>query len=132
MSVRSEKSTGFLQPYARIAVTVPGVVCGVSAVLADVADRGLQGIDEFGERSAGSRFGPIPMQPAAGAAEVASCAYSVVRIEVALQVAVGEIDLAFDKPAGIGEQGRSVPRYGSCLVDRRCCHEYPEMRRSSA
>ena len=128
MSVRSEKSTGFVQPFARIAVTVPGVVRGVGAVLADVVDRGLQCMDKLRKRGARPWFGPVLVQPAAGAAKVAVCANAVVRIEAALEVAVREIDLALDKPARIGEQGRGVPRYGSCLVARQCCHEYPQMR----
>ena len=128
MSVRSEKSTGFVQPFARIAVTVPGVVRGVGAVLADVVDRGLQCMDKLRKRGARPWFGPVLVQPAAGAAKVAVCANAVVRIEAAREMTISEVDLAFDKPARIGEKGYGIPRYGACLVARKCSHEYPQMR----
>lgn len=128
MAVGSEECVGFVQPFAGVAVTVPVMVGGVGTLPAHIGHGRLQSTHEVRERGVRCWLPAIQVEPAAGAAKATICAAAVVLVEAALQVAVGEVDLALDKPARIGEQGRGVPRYGSCLVARQCCHEYPQMR----
>jgi hypothetical protein len=69
----------------------------------------LQGVYEVGERGVRRGLQPILVEPAAGAAKATICAAAVVRLEAALKVSVGKIDLTIDKPSRIVEQGRDIP-----------------------
>jgi len=109
MAVGSEYRAGFVQPFAGVAVAVPGVVSCVRTLPAHVAYGSLQGVYEVGERGVRRGLQPILVEPAAGAAKATICAAAVVRLEAALKVAVGKIDLTIDKPSRIVEQGRDIP-----------------------
>jgi len=127
MAVGSEERAGFVQPFAGVAVAVPGVVGSVRTLPAHVAYSSLQGIYEVGKRGVGRGLQPILVEPAAGAAKATIFAAAVVRLEAALKVAVGKIDLTIDKPARIVEQGRDIPRNSAHLSARQCGHECPRI-----
>ena len=123
MAVGSEECAGFVQPFAGVAVAVPGVVGGVRTLPAHVTYGCLQGLYEVGKRGVRPGFQAIQTKPSAGAAKVTICTAGVVRLEAALQVAVGKIDLAIDKPARVVEQRRDIPRNGPHLPASQCGHE---------
>lgn len=123
MAVGSEECAGFAQPFAGVAVAVPGVVGAVRILPAHVAYGRSQGVYEVGEWGLRRGLQPILVEPAAGAAKATIFAAAVVEREAALKVAVGKIDLAIDKPARIVEQGRDIPRNGPHLPASQCGHE---------
>lgn len=130
MAVGSEECAGFAQPFASVAVAVPGVVGGVRTLAAHVTYGSLQGAYEVRERGIRCGLQPILVEPAAGAAKATICAAAVVRFEAALQVAVGKVDLAIDKPARIVEQGRDIPGNGPHLPARQSSHECSRINQS--
>ena len=109
MAVGSEECVGFVQPFAGVAVTVPVMVGGVGTLPVHIGYGRLQGAQEVRERGVRCWLPTIPVEPAAGAAKATICAAAVVRLEAALKVAVGKIDLTIDKPSRIVEQGRDIP-----------------------
>ena len=122
MAVGSEECVGFVQPFAGVAVTVPVMVGGVGTLPVHIGYGRLQGSQEVRERGVRCWLPTIPVEPAAGAAKATNFAAAVVLLEAALQVAVGEVDLALDKPARIVEQGRNVPRNRSYLPASQSGH----------
>jgi len=109
MPVSSKKGAGLLQPGAGIAVALPGVIRSFRAFAAYVGDSCLQGVDKFLDRRVRRGLQLILAQPAASAAKQAIRTTPVVVVKAALQVAIGEIDLAIDKPSRVREQRRGIP-----------------------
>lgn len=103
MAVSSQEVGGFMQPYAGVAITVSIMLWHAWSIVANVGDRGIQGVQEVRQGRVERRFAAIEVQPVAGLAEMTMAATFIPGLEIAPQVAVREIDLALDQPARVLE-----------------------------
>jgi len=103
MAVSSQEVGGFLQPCAGVAITVSIMLWHAWGIVANVGDRGTQGVQQVREGRVERRFAPVEVEPVAGLAEMTIAATFIPGLEIAREVAVREIDLALDQPARVLE-----------------------------
>lgn len=103
VAVGPQEIGGLLQPGASVAIAVALMPRSAPSITANVGDRGLQCVQQVRKGRGECGFVAIGIQPVARLAEFAVAAPLVFGIEFSAMMAVGKVDLAFDKPAWVLE-----------------------------
>ena len=108
VAVDAQEVRGVVQPGAGVTIAVPVVLWRTASIAANIVDGCLQGVQEIRQGGVERWLASIRIQPAAGFAKVTAAATLILVVEISSEMAIGEINLAFDQPARVLEQGHDV------------------------
>ena len=122
VAVGAQEVRGVVQPGAGVTIAVPVVLWRTASIAANIVDGCLQGVQEIRQGGVERWLASIRIQPAAGFAKVTAAATLILVVEISSEMAIGEINLAFDQPARVLEQGHDVSSDRSCAGARQSGH----------